>query len=169
MKYEISYFSKSGNTAVLANAIAAMLPAESMKITDLAVGEVSVDADFHFIGFDVSGGALPLKVMEALDHAEGTAVALFSTCHLLPTEEHKAAIERKIYPFLPDGCDYKGLFLCAGQFPENAAGVVEEKLKTQPDNAEMKEYLKRHYEIAGHPNAHDIENLKAFVQSVLKK
>lgn len=169
MKYEISYLSKSGNTAKLAEAIASMLPPEDTRIADLASGEASGGADISFVGFDVESGTIPLKIMDALDYAEGKTIALFATCGLIPTEEHKAAIERKIAPFLPDECDYRGLFLCAGQLPESTASVVEERLKTQPDNAEMKDYLKRHYQITGHPDAHDIKDLESFVLGVLEK
>ena len=169
MKYEVSYLSKSGNTTVLAEAIVSMLPPEDTRITDLALEETSGGADVNFIGFDVESDTVPLKIMDALDYAEGKSIALFATCGLIPTEEHKTVIERKIYPFLPDECDYKGLFLCAGQLPKSTASVIEEKLKTQPDNEEMKEYLKRHYQTTGHPNTHDIEDLATFVLSILNK
>lgn len=167
MKYEVVYLSKSGNTAALAQAIADMLPTESTRITDLAQSEASGGADVNFIGFEVNSETIPLKIMDALDYAEGRIVILFGTCSVIPTQDHKAIIERKIQPFLPDDCDYRGIFLCAGQLPEHAAELIKNQHQMQPDNPELNSYLKNHYETIGHPDAQDIENLQRFIQNIL--
>lgn len=167
MKCEVAYFSKFGNTAVLANAIASMLPAESTKLTDLAQSEMSGGADVNFVGFDVNDGPLPLRIMDALDCAENRVLILFATCCMVPTEHVKAAVERKVHPFLPDGCDYRGLFLCAGQVPESMADNLEAQLKLQPDDPEIKFAVKNCQKVIGHPDEQDIDNLRNFLETVL--
>lgn len=168
MKYEISYLSKSGNTAKLAEAIASMLPPEDTKITDLALGEAAGGADISFVGFDVESGPVPLKVMDALDYAEGKTVALFATCFLEPTQEVYASVERRVAPFLPNECDYKGLFLCAGALPENIFAGIKKNISVHPNDAEASALLERYESAIGHPNAQDIENLEEFVQAILR-
>ena len=167
MKFEIAYFSKLGNSAVLAKAIASMLPAEDTKLTDLAHSEMSGGADVNFIGFDVVDGPLPLRVMDALDYAEDRKLVLFATCCMMPTDNVKAAVERKVHPFLPDGCDYRGLFLCAGQALESMVDSLETQLKKHPDDPEIKFAVRNYQTVIGHPDEQDIENLREFLQTVL--
>ena len=168
MKYEISYLSKSGNTAKLAEAIASMLPPEDTRIADLASGEASGGADISFVGFDVESGTIPLKIMDALDYAEGKTVVLFATCFFAPTEDERALIERKVAPFLPNECDYRGLFLCAGALPENIFASIKKNISTHPNDTEASALLDRYESAIGHPDAQDIENLEEFVQTIFR-
>lgn len=167
MKYEIAYLSNSGNTAVLATSIAAMLPAVDTHLTDLSHGDISETADVYFIGFGVNRGAVPLKIMEALEYAEGKTAVLFVTCGMEPTDSYKSSIERKVLPFIPDDCDYKGMFLCSGQFPEAAANSIKETLRLHPKNEQAKALLETYQKSYGHPNSQDLEALRYFVWHVL--
>lgn len=167
MKYEVAYFSKSGNSTSLAKAIANILPTENTKLTDLAQDEMSGGADFNFIGFDVIDGPIPLRVMDALDHAEDKVLILFATCCMVPSENIKATVERKVQPFIPDDCDYRGLFLCAGHPSESLLRNFEEQIKIQPNNLDIHSALENCQKAIGHPDENDVENLMRFIQSVL--
>ena len=90
-----------------------------------------------WLGLDVNGGPVPLRIMDDFDYAEDK-VLIFSTCWMIPLKKIGAAVERKLQPFLPDRCDHRGLFLCAGQAPENMIGNLETQFKTHPDNVEIK-------------------------------
>lgn len=167
MKYEIAYLSNSGNTAVLARAIASMLPADDTHLTDLSLDDVSESADVYFIGFGVNRGMVPMKIMDSLEYADGKTVILFATCGMEPTDAYKSSIERKILPFIPDDCDYKGLFLCAGQFSETVANSIKETLRRQPENAQARALLESYQKTYGHPNSEDLEDLQDFVWEAL--
>jgi len=167
MKYEIAYMSDSGNTAVLARAINSLLSAEDTNLTDLSIEDVSDRADVYFIGFDVIRDVIPLKVMDTLEYAEEKTVVLFATCGMEPTDAYKSSIERKILPFIPDGCDYKGLFLCVGQLPETMANNIKETLRLHPENAQAKKLLECCQKSYGHPNNEDLENLQDFIWEAL--
>ena len=167
MKREVAYFSKFGNAAVLAKAIVSMLPVENTKLTDLARSEMSGGADVNFIGFDVNDGPVPLRIMVALDYAEDKVLILFATCWMMPSWNIRAAVERKLQPVLPDSCDYRGLFLCAGQAPESMMDNPEAPFKTHPDNTEIKAAFGNCQKTIGHPSERDIERLQRFVQTVL--
>lgn len=163
MKYEVAYISQSGNTAALASEIAELLSDEIVHLTDLARDEVSEDADVYFIGFGVNRGTVPMKVIDALEVAEGKRIFLFVTCGMEPTGSYKSSVERKILPFLPDDCNYEGLFLCPGQFPEGVVRNVQEILKRQPDNAQAITIAKNYQQACGHPNSEDFEALREFI------
>ena len=167
MKHEDAYFSKFGNAAVLAKAIASMLPVENTKLTDVVQSEMSGGADINFIGFDVNDGPVPLRIMDAFDYAEDKVLILFATCWMMPLEHIRAAVERKLQPFLPDSCDYRGLFLCAGQAPENMIDNLETQFKTHPDNTEIKSAFGNRQKTIGHPSEQDIERPQRFVQTAL--
>lgn len=167
MKYEVAYLSQSGNTAVLAEELAEMLSDEDIHLTDLARGELSPDADVYLIGFGVDRGTVPIKIMDALDAAEGKTILLFVTCGMKPTDAYRAAIERKIVPFLPDVCDYRGLFLCAGQFPDAAVQSIERALAQAPNDAQAQALLQQHRQTCGHPNREDMDALRRFVSDRL--
>ena len=167
MKYEVAYISNSGNTATVAEEIADMLSEEDVRLTDLSCGEASEDADVYLIGFGVNRGTVPMRIMDALEVAEGKTVLLFVTCGMEPTESYKFSIERKILPFLPDDCDYRGLFLCPGQFPEEVVRNIQEVLRCQPDNAQARSLLEHHQKTYGHPNEDDLEELREFIWAKL--
>ena len=66
MKYEDAYFSKFGNAAVLAKAIASMLPVENTKLTDLVQSEMSGGGNINFIGNMLDRGSTPAEIREVL-------------------------------------------------------------------------------------------------------
>jgi flavodoxin len=167
MKYEVAYVSNSGNTAALAKELAAMLPQGSVQVRDLAKGDELEEADVYCIGFGVNRGAVPIKIMNALDLLEGKTILLFVTCGMEPTEEYKAAIQHKLQPFLPDDCDYRGLFLCAGQFPDQALQSIRSALEAQPENEQAKSLLEHDKKTRGHPNAQDYAQLRDFLRQAL--
>ena len=167
MKYEVAYISQSGNTATLAEEIADMLFEEKVRLTDLSCGEASEDADVYLIGFGVNRGTIPMKVMDALEIMENKTIILFATCGMEPTGNYKSSVERKILPFLPDDCDYRGLFLCAGQFPDEVIRNIQEVLKHTPENAQARSILEHHQKTCGHPNDKDLEELRDFVWTSL--
>lgn len=167
MKYEIAYLSSSGNTAVLARAIASMLPADDTHLTDLSLDDVSETADIYFIGFGINRGMVPMKIMDALECADGKTAVLFVTCGMEPTDSYKSSIERKILPFIPDDCDYKGLFLCAGQFSETVVDNMKEALRLHPENTQAKAFWESYQKSYGHPDDEDLESLQDFVWEAL--
>lgn len=167
MKYEIAYLSNSGNTAALARVIASILPADDTHLTDLSLDDVSENADVYFIGFGVNRGMVPMKIMDALECADGKTAILFATCGMEPTDAYKSSIERKILPFVPDDCDYKGFFLCAGQFSEIVVNNIKETLRQQPENAQARALWENYQKTCGHPNGEDLEDLQDFVWEAL--
>jgi hypothetical protein len=146
-----------------------LFPGEKVHLTDLSREEAVQGADVYLIGFGVNRGNIPIKVMDALDAAEGKTILLFVTCGVEPTEDYRTAIERKITPFLPDNCDYKGLFLCAAQLPDEVIQNIQEALRRQPDNAQALSLLEHHKKTRGHPDNNDVEQLYAFIRQKLKE
>ena len=162
MEFEVAYISRSGNTAAVAEKIADIIYEESVHLTDLSCESPSNDADVYLLGFGYRG-SVPVKIMDALELAEGKTLLLFVTCGMEPTEHYREFIERKITPFIPDDCDYKGLFLCPGQFQENLVLKSRDIPKRQPDNTTARRIVENARKTQGHPNSDDFEKLGAFL------
>jgi flavodoxin len=169
LNYEVAYLSRSGNTAVLAEALAGMFSDEKVHLTDLSQDDAAGDADVYLIGYGVNRGTFPVKIMDTLELAEGKTVLLFCTGGVDPTTEYQKSVERKVLPFLPDECDYRGLFLCAGQFPDEVIQNVQEVLRRDPDNAQARSLLEQAQKARTHPDKNDLANLRKFVREKLSK
>lgn len=165
MNCEVAYLSNSA--AMLAEEIVDALSAEQVHLTDLSCESASAGADIYLIGFDINRGTIPMKIMDTLDAAEGKTILLFVTSGMEPTEEYKAAVERKIQPFLPDDCDYRGLFLCAAQFPDEVVQNMREVLRRDPENARAKSLMEHYQKTCGHPDVKDLADLRKFVREKL--
>lgn len=167
MKYEIAYISQSGNSEKLAHGIADGLPQDSTFVTDLSCEKVTGKADIYLIVFGINRGMVPLKVMELLEELHGKILLFFITSGMEPVQEYRDAMERKLLPFIPDDCDYRGLFMCPGRFPEHVLRAAQEKLAVEPEYAAAKNVLSDAELSADHPNQTDIENAGRFIREHL--
>jgi hypothetical protein len=167
MKYEVAYLSDSGHAALLAGKARETLSGQDIHVTDLAQGEISPDGEVYLVGFEVDRGTVPVKIIDALEAAAGKTLFLFLTSGLEPTAEHRAAIEKKLLPFLPDDCDYRGMFLCAGQLPDRVVQNIHEVLRQQPDNEQAKALQKQYQKTYGHPDEGDLAQFRLFLRERL--
>ncbi len=163
MKYEIAYISSSGNTEKLAHGIADCLPCEDTFVTNLFCEEITKQADVYLLGFGMKHEAIPLKIMDVLDELEGKTILFFVTAPIKPTEAHVKEVERKLEPFMPNNCDYRGLFLCLGQVSEKTLMKLRTVLEQEPDNEQAKAAYETCQQTVGHPNQKDFEDAYDFV------
>lgn len=169
MKFEIAYISQSGNTEKLAHGIADRFPPNRTFVTDLSYEKITGKADVYLIGFGVNKGTVPLKIMETLDELCGKTILFFITCGFEPTREYLESIERKVAVFLPDDCDYRGLFMCQGEFPNDVLQMAKAKLLNEPNNKVAKKVVDDAELSAGHPHSVDFENAYNFICKRLEK
>lgn len=167
MKYEIAYVSLSGNTQKLAYGIADRLPKSQTIITNLDSDELSKNADVYLIGFGVNKGTIPLKVMDALDELNGKIILFFVTCGMELTEMYRDAVEKKLLPFMPESCDYRGLFMCQGQFSDHITQAIRQKYREDTGNKYAQRILNDVECASGHPNRADYENAVRFIRAHL--
>ena len=162
MKYQVAYLNVYGNAQILANEIMDMLPPGSTECVDLSCQELYDDADVYLIAFEMTRSAIPLDIMDAMENLGGKTILCFATCgtELLGDKEH---IEQSLFPFLPDECDYRGLFVCPGHVPVNVLDAMQASLQEQAENTRAMAILEDYRRSAGHPDTEDIHNLRQFV------
>lgn len=166
MQYQIGYLDTYGNAGILAKKIEQYLPIGSSAIIDMAKESLSGTADVFLVCFEMTREAVPLEIMEALELLEGKRIALFVLC-AAKTENEKRDVERRLIPFLPDQCDYKGLFTCMGQMPSAIKNSVDEILSTQPENPQAITLDRIYRQSLGHPDEEDFSSLRKFLQDVI--
>lgn len=167
MKYEVAYVSVSGNSEKLMHGIADTLPHRKTFVTDLSHEEITGKADVYLIGFGVNKGAIPLRVMEILEELHGKTLLFFITCGMDPVDEYREMIEKKLLPFLPDDCDYKGVFICPGKFSEDVLRSARMLLEDEPDNPYAQKILEDSELSREHPNQSDVEHAYRFIREHL--
>ena len=168
MRYEIDYLSRSENTKKLADAVEKLFPVRDTEIIDLLHEEPTADADVYVIIFSFNKGTVPLKIMDMLDLLEGKTILFLVTLETNVTSDYQEKKKKKITLFLPADCDYRGVFLCKGAFPESVIAAAEKQLKADPDNEYAHMVSECCHQAKGHPDRIDMENACEFVRSQLQ-
>jgi len=168
MQYQISYYSPNGRAETLVNAFCQMLPNDSY-ISNLEEEDVPY-ADIQLVGFDMGGtnlDAIPFKVIEYLEKLDGKAIFLFATVPFIPNEAVEGRIHNNVLPFLPDECDFRGLYLCGAE-PSNALlQDLRRLVAQQPENTRAKHWLERCERAVEHPDRNDVLKGCQFMKHVL--
>lgn len=168
MDYMVLYSSKTGNTKKVATEIFSALPGMSkdMQSLDEYRGK---EADVFFIGFWVSRGTCEMSVIDAMSELHGKKIALFGTCGLGSDAEYYRSIEQKVNVWIPDDCEYLGMFLCQGKMPMQVREHYEIPWEDSRQEECRKKLLHNFDEALFHPNEADLAEARAFVEQVLDK
>ncbi|MHA1797914.1 MAG: flavodoxin family protein [Candidatus Helarchaeota archaeon] len=164
MKVIVAYYSQSGNTKKIAEAINSELTNHESTIIDLSKEEaLSLEnLDLLFLGSPVHTGAYPKKFKNFLktipDNSPFKSVIFFT--YGVPLEPFYQRYEKKIIKFAKKkALDVLGIYKCLGE--HRALDILEKLDKKAADLAREKS--------KNHPNNEDIENAKKFTREILKK
>ncbi len=161
MKVLVAYYSETGNTKKLAQAIYDSLvvdkeikPVEEVKNTD--------GYSLVFYGFPVHAHSVPVKAMNFITRLpQGQKVAFFSTHGsqrggMLPKQafEHAASLAVK--------ANILGHFGCRGQ-------VKSELIDALIKGLEHKAWAEEAQSASGHPDEHDLTDVKKFATQIISE
>lgn len=169
MQYQISYFSPNGHGEKLVNAFCRMLPPDTY-ISNLEEADTPC-ADVQLVGFDMGGtnlGAIPFKVIEYLEKLDGKVIFVFTTVPFVPNEAVEGRIHNSIIPFLPDECDFRGLYLCGAEPSNVLLQDLRRLVSQQPENTRAKHWLERCEMAVGRPDNTDVHKACQFMKHVLE-
>jgi flavodoxin len=155
----VAYFSQTGNTRKVADAIAGALPGE-VPVTDLEHAALD-GADVVFVGMPVVRFGAPDEARAFLrEHCRGRRVALFVT--------HAAGEDTpELQPWLQtcrdaaDGCEVVGFFHCQGQL---AAPVMQFMLAS--DMPDLVRFAQMADVADGQPDAARLDAARRFAEQV---
>lgn len=169
MQYQISYYSPNGHAEILVNAFCQMLPRDT-HVSNLEE-EMTPCADIQLVGFDIGGSnldAIPFKVMEYLEQLEGKTILLFATVPFAPNDYVRSRVDHAVMPFLPDECDYLGLYLCSAQPPATLIAELKNVISHHPENGRAKHWLEQCEKAVGHPDRSDVQKACQFARHALR-
>ncbi|PID73708.1 MAG: flavodoxin family protein [Desulfobacterales bacterium] len=159
MKALIVYSTMTGNTRKLAEAALEVLPADALAV---AVEDAPDPAEFDFVivGFWLKAGKPDPKSADYLKKAKGHKnLFLFATHGARPGSDHAENAMRHAVS-LAEGARVSGTFGCFGEVDPGKLEMV--KAKPQPPV-----WLADAPDAAGHPDAADLENLKAALRAAM--
>lgn len=166
MKIAIIYSSLTGNTKMVAEAIAAVLPGSKLYSVDEQIDLTEYDC--VAVGFWVDRGTADAKAADYLKQLHNKEVALFATLGADPKSEHAKQSLENAAALLADSNKLLGTFICQGKvdpkliakmakmFPAgHPHGVNEERrarhaaASTHPDTADLKAAQEKFLELLG--------------------
>jgi len=168
MKILTCYYSSTGNTEKIANAIHEGLGADSTLVPIKDADPASLkDYDLVVLGSGIYGGKFHKDVMSFMKTAGETLApkfALFCT-HNQPKVSEKG-LKRIIGTIEKSGSEIVGMFDCAAPNLGIPAETVAKMMETMPPDRrkQAEEYNER---IKNKPDAEDLENAKAFAKSLI--
>jgi hypothetical protein len=163
MKILVTYFSQTGNTKKIAEAIFEEIKTEK-EIKPLDEVENLEGYDFAFLGFPVHGFGPTKKAADFIKkHAIDKNIALFVT-HAMPPDNPmlKDLLNKCQNP--ASKSNLVDFYHCQGELAEKIA-----KLLIDSGNPQMAEFGKMRDMTAGHPNEEEVENARIFARDIIEK
>jgi flavodoxin len=155
-KILVAYYSKTGNTKQVAEAIYEALP-ELKTIKPIAEVQETKEYDLIFVGFPVNAHSVPYKVERfLLNIPKGKKVALFSTHgSLTGSRLSREAIEHAVV--VASQVKIVSTFSCRGK-------VSPEALEVLSKSPEHEAWADMAASARAHPNEQDLEDARAFAR-----
>ncbi|MDD4849331.1 MAG: flavodoxin family protein [Gemmiger sp.] len=159
MTYAIVYSSQTGNTAQLAGALKAALPASSLVYCG-APDAAAPQADFVFAGFWTDRGNSDPAATEFLKTLRGKQVFLFGTAGFGGSDAYFAQILQQVETALDPSNTVVGRYMCQGKMPASVRQRYQAMQAQQPEK--MQEMIENFDRALAHPDEADLAN---FVQA----
>lgn len=159
MEYSIICSSKTGNTAMLAEAIAKLLPKSDCRYR----GEPSptaADAPVVFVGFWTEMGNCDKATAAFLGTLTGKKIFLFGTAGFGGSKEYFGAILDRVQRQLPPTNRVVGTYMCVGKMPPATQQRYQQQLAQNPDDARMVSMLENYDKAISHPDVNDLKELE---------
>lgn len=170
MKILLTYSSRTGNTAQVAEAIGQALPAdaECLKIEEAPEPD---GYDLVVVGFWLNKGRANQEALAYLEKIRGRSVAFFFTLGAYPDSEHADRAAASTEKMLTDnGNTVLGHFRCHGRVDPETVERTKKRLPPDHPHAIMTpERRARLAEAAKHPDARDLEEARAFMTRILAR
>ena len=165
-KWAVIYSSVTGNTRQIAEAIAGQAgDADLFRVQD-APHDLS-GYEVVAVGYWLRLGRPDPMSLKYLAGVKNATVLFFQTHGALPDSEHAITSFARAGYALGEGCEILGTFGCQGKI--NPA-LLERRKQSGPDDPHGgPESIERWKKAASHPDAKDIAEAKAFVDSMKKK
>ena len=123
MKSIVLYSTRTGNTKMVAEAIASALPEGTPCRNIREMNESLSDYDCVFMGFWVDKGTADDASRKVLENLHNRHVAVFATAGVNPASSHAQDCLKNGASLLPEGKKLAGTFICQGKVDPQLSDV----------------------------------------------
>ena len=159
MSYAIVYSSRTGNTALLAQAIREALPQEQCSYFGTPHTE-ALSADTIYVGFWTDKGTCDEQTAHFLQSLTNQKVFLFGTAGFGGAPAYFEQILGRVKGNLVAEVQVTGTYMCQGKMPQ----VVRERYEGMEDSPRRTAMLENFDQALSHPDQGDLERLKQAVK-----
>ena len=168
MKSIVIYSSRTGNTKMVAEAIASALPEGTPCVTVKEVPADLASYDVVFMGFWADQGNADKAAQAVIKEITNEKVALFCTLGVPPVSPHAQETVEAAAKLLPNGQIPVGYFKCQGKVDPKVIEMMYKMFPEGHSHGKSAERDARHAQAASHPDENDLANAKAFASEVVK-
>lgn len=161
MSYAIIYSSRTGNTALLAQAIREALPQEEcLYFGTLENAEAALAADTLYVGFWTDKGTCDEQIAQFLHSLTRQRVFLFGTAGFGGAPAYFTQILGRVQENLSQESTVIGTYMCQGKMPDS----VRARYQAMEDSPRRTAMLENFDQALTHPDDLDLAQLKAAVK-----
>ena len=169
MKAIVIYSSRTGNTKLVAEAVASALPAGTPCVSVKEVPADLASYDVVFMGFWADQGNADKAAQVVLKEITNEKVALFCTLGVPPVSPHAQETIEAAAKLLPNGQTPVGTFKCQGKVDPKVIEMMYKMFPPGSAHGQSPERDALHKAAETHPDEQDFANAKEFTKSVLAK
>ncbi len=169
MKSIIIYSSLTGNTKQVAEAIARVLPADTLCVSMSELPSDIASYDLVFAGFWVDKGTANKEAREVLGTLHNPHIALFATAGVPPHMEHAKQSLVNAAACLPEGVVPVDTFICQGKVDPKVIEMMYKMFPKGHSHGQSADRDARHKQAAVHPNEEDFKAAQDFAKDIFIK
>ena len=166
MKAAIIYKSLTGNTKMIAEAIASVI--EESQLVYIGEPTEGIDADIYFIGSWIDKGNCTKEVAAYLAGLEAKKIALFATAGFGGSMEYYDTLAERIKNQIPESNEVVGQFFCQGKMPMSVRDRYVAMMQANPEDKNMEVNIRNFDEALSHPDTADVEAVKNWASEMMQ-
>lgn len=166
MKVAIIYSSITGNTKLLAETIKNEIK-EELVYFGKPINE-EIDADIYFIGSWTNKGDASNDIINFLKELKNKKIAYFGTAGYGGSTTYYDTLFSRVKQYIDSSNTILGCFYCQGKMPIQIKERYIKMITENPNDKNLEVSLKNFENALTHPDKNDLENIKKWVNKILK-
>lgn len=165
----IVYSSRTGNTKILAEHLAAQLPNSRLFSAD---GDFPPEGETFFVGFWTDKGTCDSQAAEALSRLHGKNILLFGTAGFGQSQSYFDQVLNRAAAAVPADSRLLSGFMCQGKMPPSVRQRYESQLSgasSKEEASRLASMIENFDSAASHPDPSDLEALSRWALDALDR
>lgn len=165
-KIAIIYKSGTGNTKLIAKAVAEALSGE--EVVYFGEPEEGIEADIYIVGSWTDKGTCVKEIAGFLRNLRGRKIAYFGTAGFGGSEEYYETLYNRVAEQIDESNELIGHFFCQGRMPMSVRNRYVQMIQEHPDDKKMQVSLENFDRALSHPDERDLEEVKEWAKGIVE-